>query len=422
MIASSFCTHPLVVWAIVALSILGVLMRPFGWPEAVWSAAGVAGLVVAGLLPVNDAWHGVVRGLDVYLFLVGMMALAEVARREGLFEWLANHAVHRADGSASTLFALIYGVGIVVTAFLSNDATAVVLTPAVCAAARAAKAEPLPYLLVCALVANAASFVLPISNPANLVVYAGKVPPLGHWLMRFGLPSVLSVVVTFAVLRLALHSRLRTRIETDVGVGSLSASGKVVGLGIVATGITLVVASTRDLQLGLPTFISGVATVAVVLAVKREGPWSTVKGISWAVVPLVAGLFVLVEALETTGVLELLVVTLKRATASSDIFAGTASGTIVAVGANLVNNLPAGLLAGAVVQAAHVPDKVAGAILVGVDLGPNLSITGSLATILWLTAVRREGEDVSFWAFLKLGVMAMPPALAAALAALLLLP
>ncbi len=87
-----------------------------------------------------------------------------------------------------------------------------------------------------------------------------------------------------------------------------------------------------------------------------------------------------------------------------------------------MNNLPAGLLAGAAVQTAHVPDKVAGAILVGVDLGPNLSVTGSLATILWLTAIRREGEDVSFWAFLKLGLLAMPPALAAALAALLLLP
>ena len=86
-----------------------------------------------------------------------------------------------------------------------------------------------------------------------------------------------------------------------------------------------------------------------------------------------------------------------------------------------MNNLPAGLLAGAAVHASHVSDKVAGAILVGVDLGPNLSVTGSLATILWLTAIRREGEDVGAWTFLKLGLLAMPPALIAALAALLFL-
>ena len=358
----------------------------------------------------------------MYLFLIGMMALAEVARGEGLFDWLASHAVRRSGGSASKLFALIYGVGIVVTAFLSNDATAVVLTPAVYAAAKAAKAEPLPYLFICALIANAASFVLPISNPANLVVFAAHMPPLGQWLLRFGLPSVLSIAVTFAVLRVTQRARLREPIEADVATKSLSASGKVAGLGIVATGIALIVASTLDLQLGLPTFVAGLATVIVVLAIKREGPWDTIKDISWAVIPLVAGLFVLVEALETTGVLEALAATLKQAAARSDVVAGAASGALVAFGANLVNNLPAGLLAGAAVQTAHVPDKVAGAILVGVDLGPNLSVTGSLATILWLTAIRREGEDVSFWTFLKLGLVAMPPALAAALAALLLLP
>ena len=412
----------LVVWAIVALAILGVITRPFKWPEAVWAATGAIVLVVAGLLPASDAWHGVLKGLDVYLFLVGMMALAEVARREGLFDWLASHAVRRADGSASKLFALVYGVGIVVTTFLSNDATAVVLTPAVYAAAKAAKAEPLPYLFICALIANAASFVLPISNPANLVVFAAHMPPLGQWLMRFAVPSILSIAVTFAVLRLTQRARLREPIETDVEVARLSTSGKVAGAGIVLTGLALIVSSALDLQLGLPTFVAGVATVVVVLAIKREGPWSTVKDISWAVIPLVAGLFVLVEALETTGVLALLAAALKQAADRSDVVAGAAGGTLVAFGSNLVNNLPAGLLAGAAVQTAHVSDKVAGAILVGVDLGPNLSVTGSLGTILWLTAIRREGEDVSFWAFLKLGALAMPPALAAALAALLLLP
>ncbi len=415
-------TRHLVVWAIIAASILGVITRPLRWPEAVWAVAGAVVLVATGLLPPRDAWHGVLKGLDVYLFLIGMMALAEVARREGLFDWLASHAVRRADGSAPKLFALVYAVGIVVTTFLSNDATAVVLTPAVYAAAKAAKAEPLPYLFICALIANAASFVLPISNPANLVVFAAHMPPLGQWLVRFGIPSILAIAVTFVVLRVTQRARLREGIETDVEVESLSASGKVAAGGIVATGIVLILSSAFDLQLGLPTFVAGLATAGLVLTIEREGPWGTIKDMSWAVIPLVAGLFVLVEALETTGVLEALAATLKQATGRSAIVAGATGGTLVAFGANLVNNLPAGLLAGAAVQTAHVPDKVAGAILVGVDLGPNLSVTGSLATILWLTAIRREGEDVSFWAFLKLGLLAMPPALAAALAALLLLP
>jgi arsenical pump membrane protein len=92
------------------------------------------------------------------------------------------------------------------------------------------------------------------------------------------------------------------------------------------------------------------------------------------------------------------------------------AGVGLAVGCNLVNNLPAGLLAGRVVEVAGVPDHVRTAVLIGVDLGPNLSVTGSLATILWLTALRREGLHVNAWAFLKFGALVMPPALALAIA------
>jgi len=160
-----------IIWTIAAVATAGVIVRPFDWPEAIWAVTGAALLVIFGLLSPGDALTGVRNGIDVYLFLAGMMLLAEIARHEGLFDWLAALATIWAKGSASRLFLLIYGVGTVVTTFLSNDATAVVLTPAVAAAVKTAKAQqPLPYLLICAFIANAASFVLPISNPANLVV------------------------------------------------------------------------------------------------------------------------------------------------------------------------------------------------------------------------------------------------------------
>ena len=266
-------------WTIVALAILGVIAHPFKWPEAVWAVAGAVLLVVPGLLSPAAAWYGVRKGLDVYLFLVGMMALAAVARREGLFDWLASLAVRGAKGSASRLFLLVYGVGIIVTTFLSNDATAVVLTPAVYAAAKAAKAEPLPYLFICALIANAASFVLPISNPANLVVFASHMPPLGQWLRRFGVASIASILVTFVVLRWSQRARLREPIEADVEAKPLPTSGKVAGAGIILTGIALVASSALDFPLGPPTFIAGLLTVALVLVMKRDGPWTTVRDI-----------------------------------------------------------------------------------------------------------------------------------------------
>ena len=180
------------IYTIAVAATFGVLFRPFGLPEYAFSCAGALALVLAQLIPLADAYAAVLKGADVYLFLVGMMLLSEAARQEGLFDWTAAHAVRAARGSSQRLFALVYAVGTIVTVFLSNDATAVVLTPAVYAATRAARVEPLPYLFVCAFVANAASFVLPISNPANLVMFGEHMPHLALWMRTFALPSAVS--------------------------------------------------------------------------------------------------------------------------------------------------------------------------------------------------------------------------------------
>jgi len=404
-------------WIIAAAATAGVILRPFNWPEALWAVLGAVLLIALGLLPIGDALKGIAKGTDVYLFLTGMMLLAEIARQAGLFDWLAAIATRRAQGSASRLFLSIYGVGTLVTIFLSNDATAVVLTPAVAAAAKTAKAEqPLPYLLICAFIANAASFVLPISNPANLVIYGSHMPPLLDWLPRYALPSVLSIVATFLLLRWTQRKALRQKIALDVPLPKFTRAGKTAAIGIVATGIALLTASAFDIQLGLPTAIAGAATAAAVLISERKAPWGTIKDISWSVLPLVAGLFVLVEALDYTGFFHILSAFLHEQITRSADSAAWGAGIGTAFITNLMNNLPAGLIAGSAVQSAHVQDQVTRAIVIGIDLGPNLSVTGSLATILWLNALRREDQTISAAAFLKLGFIVMPPALILALA------
>jgi len=409
------------IWAICGIATFGVISRPFKLPEAVWAVLGAVVLVLFGLLPITDAWRAVLKGGDVYLFLIGMMLLSEVARAEGLFDWVAVHAVRLAKGSTSRLFALVFGVGIVVTTFLSNDATAVVLTPAVYAAAKKAKADPLPMLFACALIANAASFVLPISNPANLVLYGGKMPTLGAWMASFALPSLMAIGVTFLVLRWIERDRLSGQCETKVEAMTLPRGGLVALCGIVATAVLLIVASARGYDLGLPTCLAGIATTAAICIGGRKSPVATMRSVSWAVLPLVAGLFVLVEALASTGVIAMLARWLAEGAAASPTATAGIAGTILAFGSNLMNNLPAGLIASTTLGQAHVPQIVTDGLLIGVDLGPNLSITGSLATILWLTAIRREGEDVGFWRFLKVGAAVMPPALFAALGVRLLI-
>ncbi len=396
----------------------GVILRPFGLPEEVWAVSGAVVLLLLGAITPAGALAGIAKGSDVYLFLTGMMLLAEISRMHGLFDWLAAHAARRAKGSARRLFVLIYGVGTMVTVFLSNDATAVVLTPAVAAAVRAAKADdPLPYLLICAFIANAASFVLPISNPANLVIYHSQMPALALWLARFGLPSVLTIGATFVVLRWTQRRSLARQIAVQVDVPILGRGGKTAALGILATAIVLLAASALGIKLGLPTAIAGTVTLAIVLITERAAPWPVITGISWGVLPLVAGLFVLVEALQRSGLIGMISGVLQAVSQRDPAAAACGMGIIVAFAGNLMNNLPVGLIAGTALQSAHAATQVTNAVLIGVDVGPNLSVTGSLATILWLAVLRREGVSVSAWTFLKLGALVMPPALIMALAA-----
>jgi arsenical pump membrane protein len=237
-------------------------------------------------------------------------------------------------------------------------------------------------------------------------------PQLLSWLAQFGPPSLVSIGVTYLMFRLTQHKPLqREKIARDVARPELSATGRMTACGIGATAIALLLCSAFDLQLGLPTFVCGCVTAAIILALNRQSPWPVLRGISWGVLPLVAGLFVLVEGLDRTGVVAALSNSLSRAVDISTAGTAMGAGIVIAIACNLMNNLPVGLIAGSVVATGQFPPEVTGAMAIGVNLGPNLSITGSLATTLWLVALRREGQDISSWGFLRLGLMVAPPAL-----------
>jgi arsenical pump membrane protein len=396
---------------IVAASLALMLIRPRGIAEVYWIGAGALALILLRLVPLRLAGHAVAEGSDVYLFLTGMMLLSELAREHGVFEWVSSTAVRSARGSCSRLFTLVYAVGTLVTVFMSNDATAVVLTPAILTAVRKAKVEPLPFLFVCALVANAASFVLPISNPANLVVFHNRVPPLGHWMISFAVPSVLSILATYAVLRWLFRKELRGRIAASAEEKRLNSQGRLVVTGLAMMVAVLLIASAYSRDLGLPTCLAALALTAVVSIQAKANPLRLLREISWGTLALVAGLFILVDAVESIGALKLTQQWLAWAQGLAPAAGAMITAFAVGIGNNLGNNLPLGLISGGTLEAAHAHGLIADAVLIGVDLGPNLSVSGSLATILWLLALRREGLDVSFWRFLKVGVVAMPVAL-----------
>ena len=403
--------HSLFIWLISLASIVCMLLRPRGIPEYVWICSGAAMLVIARLLAPHAALNAVLKGVDIYLFLFGMMVLAELARDEGVFDWIADVAMRHAGGSSARLFLLIYLTGTVVTALLSNDATAVVLTPAVLATVRRAQLSPKPYLFICAFIANAASFLLPISNPANLVIYGRQLPPLGVWVRIFLVPSLVAIVTTYVLLRFLSRRDLQKHYEPRTSPVELTGRGRMALAGLVLSAIALIARSAYGADLGLPTALAGVATVMFVAVKDRAVPMKVARDVTWSVLFLVAGLFVIVEAMSQAGLLQLGLTGIGWILPKPHAVADLSSAFGVAIISNLMNNLPVALASGAALQHLGNLPSLSHAVLLGVDLGPNLSVTGSLATILWLIALRREGVEITATEFLKAGIVIMPVSL-----------
>lgn len=411
-------THALLIWIIALAGILLMLLRPWHIREAVWIGAAAIILIVTRLIPLHTAIAAIGKGTDVYLFLTGMMLLAELARHEGVFDWIADHAVCRSRGSASRLFLLIYVVGIAVTALLSNDATAVVLTPAILAAVRRARVDPKPYLLACALVANAASFLLPISNPANLVVYGHHLPHLGTWLRIFLLPSAVAIAATYVCLLALSRKPLASQVHCPQQQAVLTPSGRLAFVGLIFAAVVLLTVSALGIGLGIPTCAAALAAL-ILVSFKDSGIYkAAAREVSWSILPLVAGLFVLVESLNRAGMLRILEASLRWLAHQPALAANLAASGAAALLSNAMNNLPVALAAGA---ALPLTPRLSHAVLIGVNLGPNLSVTGSLSTILWLMALRRENIPLTRKQFFKTGLIVMPVALLLSVLALWLI-
>jgi arsenical pump membrane protein len=243
------------------------------------------------------------------------------------------------------------------------------------------------------------------------VVYGKSLPPLIPWLRTFLLPSVFSIGVTYVALRWVLRKDLAGRVEGGTRPARLSKEGRLAAWGMIGTGAILLCASGFGLDLGLPTCIAAAIAVLGVTRVKGGAIAEIAKGVSWSVLPLVAGLFVLVESLNRAGALHDVGNVLEWCARMPRFVGSLAASFGIAGLSNVMNNLPSGLLAGRALQSVHVPGNIRDSVLIGVDLGPNLSVTGSLATVLWLIALRREGEQITGWEFFKAGLIVMPPAL-----------
>ena len=431
-----------------AVTVAGVLLRPRRVHEAWVAVAGAAAMGVWGAVGWSDLAAVLQETAPVLVFLAGVLVAGAVADRAGVFSLAALWTARATGSSARRLFVGVYVLGSVVTALFSLDATAVVLTPIVFHLVRHAGLAPLPFVFACTYAANTPSLVLPVSNLTNLLVQARF--GLGFWefARAMALPNLLAGGVGLGVLYGLFRGQLRGQLpveQLELEVRALSRSPflrwSACLLALMLAGFGLAGAAGWPLW---PVALGGGAALAALALGRQEvRPRFFVRAVAWGLLPFVVGLFLVIRGVENAGLSRaLLSAAVERpAQAAAHLVAGEAQphpgphetevggqpaaaapwprrvalAVAAALGSNLVNNIPMTLLGmGAVGQ-----DRWAAySLLLGVNLGPNLSIIGSLATMLALGLVRQRGVDVGGWSYLRVGLVAMPATLAAGLAGL----
>ena len=383
-------------------------------------AAGVAS-VLTGLLPLSDVGTLADRVVPVLVFVAAITVVTELVSSAGLFTWIARRFRHWGQGRSVVLWLLVAAFAVATTIFLSLDTTAVLLTPVVVTVARQAGLPPLPFALTTVWLANTASLLLPVSNLTNLLAQhalAGSSP--GQFAALMAAPAAVAVVIPLAfigvVFRRSLAKRYsrvpvsRIRATAPAGAdGNPGAFSSPAGARRAQDRLLLGV-SAAVLALLLPALVSGVAVwipasvAAVVLAAAflvRDRSALSPLLIPWPMLLFASGLFLVMETLQRLGASTLLGTLAGSGEGPLDLLRLAAVGS---AGANLLNNLPAYLLAEPL---AATPVRLA-ALLVGANAGPLVTPWASLATLLWHERLRRMNVLISWWGYALFGLVAAP--------------
>jgi arsenical pump membrane protein len=377
------------------------------WPvEALAAAGGAALLVAVGTLSVSDARDALGDLGPTVGFLAALLVLAEGCRREGLFEAMGGLMAAGARGSPRRLLALVFAVAATVTAVLSLDATVVLLTPIVFATAARLRTSPRPHVYACSHLANSASLLLPVSNLTNLLAFHAS----GLSFMRFAglmaLPTAAAIAVEWVVLTrffgVDLDRPRRARADEEERSRLPRFAVTVVALTLAGFGLSSV--------LGIAPVWVAVAGAAAITAPALVRRATTTRTLVLAAEPsflvFVLGLGVIVRAASDNGLADAARALLPSGVALPELLAVAA---VSAVLANLVNNLPATLIL--VPVAAPSGAAAVLAVLVGVNVGPNLTYVGSLATLLWRRVLHVEDHEIELAEFLRLGALTVPAGL-----------
>jgi arsenical pump membrane protein len=404
---------------LLALVLAGAVTRPWGWPEAVLAVPAAAVLIVAGAISPAAARAEAARLGPVIGFLAAVLVLTQLCEDEGLFEACGAWLARTAAGRPRRLLAHVFGTAAAITAVLSLDATVVLLTPVVFATAARLGVRPKPHVYACTHLSNTASLLLPVSNLTNLLAFAASALSFTRFAALMALPWLAAIAVEYAV--------FRRFFATDLIAGAPAApaaqpaeSREVPVFALVTLAGTLAafaVSSTAGINPAWAAAAGALVLAGRALARRRTTPSAIVRAAAIPFLAFVLSLAIVVRAVIDNGLDQALGHLIPGGAGPTTALPALLGIALLAAAlANLINNLPAVLVLLPLTAPAG-PGAVL-AVLLGANIGPNLTYAGSLATLLWRRIVHHHDHDVDLGEFTRLGLLTVPAALLVAVAAL----
>ena len=387
---------------VLGASLLAAIARWRWAPDWAVAAAGALLLVAVGVLSTSGA-RSTLRELGPTVgFLAALLVLADGCRRAGMFDALGALMARGSRGRPGRLLAMVFLVAAGTTAVLSLDATVVLLTPIVFATAARLHASPRPHVYACSHLANSASLLLPVSNLTNLLAFRATGVSFTRFSALMALPWLVALSIEWLILRASFAGELRrpaVRARRPVDRSELPWFAVTV---VAVTLLGFVVSSPLGIA---PVWVAAAGALVLALRV-RPHPLELVRAAEPGFLVFVLGLGIVVQGASQHGLSSVVDSLLPH---GSGLLALLAVAAISAVAANLLNNLPATLIILPVVTLSG-PAAVL-AMLVGVNVGPNLTYVGSLATLLWRRIVHAHDEETNMGEFTRLGLRTVPPIL-----------
>ena len=360
-----------------------------------------------------------VNPLKILILFISMTLISIYLDCVGFFRYLASKVLSSAGKNQKTLFFFLYITVSVLTVFTSNDIIVLTFTPFICYFAKNAKIDPIPYLITEFIAANTWSMILIIGNPTNIYLATNAGATFSEYTLKMALPTIASGVISFAILYLIFRKRLSSPI-TGIGKNETIKDKPAVIIGLVhlAGSIIMMVISS---YISLPMWIIAAAfcislfvTASIYFIITKKGfsvLADSVKRTPVETIPFVLSMFVIVLALQNSGITTIIAEKLSQ---GNTVFTFGATSFLAS---NLINNIPMSVLYSAITNAAD-PSAYTQALyasIIGSNLGAFFTPLGALAGIMWTNLLKTSNVRMNFARFTKYGTAVAIPSLTASL-------